>query len=241
MVDTIRTRAALIALLPNNTTGDFGAQDGRDFIVSTVIQQQTAGIPSGAPATIGDIYFDTTNAIWYIAKGTATVADWIRLSPMQSIDLKPRGNEAPSANPATLDLRNSRPVLEFDTTTQETAIWSARLPATYGGNGLTVEIAWMADTATSGTGAFDGSFERFDAGGLDGDSDSFATAKAFTAVNVPGTSGFLTVSSIVFTNSEIDGLLKGEDFRFRLRRDVANDNAAGDLQVLRVTIRETLL
>lgn len=34
MVDTARTTAALIALFPDNTSGDISAQDGRDFITS---------------------------------------------------------------------------------------------------------------------------------------------------------------------------------------------------------------
>jgi hypothetical protein len=35
MADTQRSKAALLALLADNTSGDIGAQDARDFLVST--------------------------------------------------------------------------------------------------------------------------------------------------------------------------------------------------------------
>ena len=35
-----------------------------------------AGTPSSTPATIGDEYWDSTNNLWYKAKGTASAADW---------------------------------------------------------------------------------------------------------------------------------------------------------------------
>jgi hypothetical protein len=36
----------------------------------------------------------------------------------------------------------------------------------------------------------------------------------------------------------MDSLAAGEAFRLRIRRDVANDNAAGDAELLSVTMRE---
>lgn len=156
-----------------------------------------------------------------------------------NLQRRPSDNEPPAANYATLDLRNSHPVLEFDTTTQEAAIFSAVLPLLYGSNGLTVEVYFCADTAITGTIGWDAAFERMDVSSLDIDADSFATAKTITAVTVPGTSGQLLKSSVAFDNTEIDGLLAGELFRLRIRRDVANDTAAGDAQLLLVVIRET--
>lgn len=152
----------------------------------------------------------------------------------------PSDNEAPTANYATFGMRNSHPVLNFDTTTQEIAIFTGILPRDYNSAvGLTVDVTWMAATAVAGTIGWDVAFERIDAGTLDTDADSFATAKTITATTVSATSGITTKTSIAFTNSEIDGLVAGENYRIRLRRDVANDTAAGDAQMLSMEVRGT--
>jgi len=128
----------------------------------------------------------------------------------------------------------------FDTTTQETAFFTGVMPRHYGGGGLTVYLHWIAATGiVTGTAAFDAAFERMSDGATDLNSDSFATAKAFTPATVPATSGVMTVSSIAFSNAEIDGIVAGDSFRLRIRRDVANDSAAGDIQLLVVEIKET--
>ncbi len=43
MPDTIRTRAALVALLPDNITGAIDAQDVRDFLASAVLRHTASG------------------------------------------------------------------------------------------------------------------------------------------------------------------------------------------------------
>jgi len=146
-------------------------------------------------------------------------------------------NQPPTSNYATLDTRNSHPVLDFDTTTQETAVFAGALPSNYPGNGLTVKIISALTSATSGTLGWDVAFER-DNTGLDIDADSFATAKTAAAATVPGTSGQTMAHTVTFSNSEIDGLLAGEPFRLRIRRDVANDNATGDAELLRVVVEQ---
>lgn len=151
----------------------------------------------------------------------------------------PLMNEPPTSNPATIDTRNSRPCLDFDPTTQEIAIFSAALPADYGGGGLTVSLYFAATSATSGTGGWDVSIERIDASSLDIDSDSFATAQTVTAATVPGTSGQILKSSVnIASGSDMDSLAAGELFRLRIRRDVANDTATGDLELLGVMMVE---
>jgi hypothetical protein len=151
----------------------------------------------------------------------------------------PRNNEPPASNYATLDLRNQRPVLDFDTTTQEAAIFSGVLSSAYAGGGITVDIYCMATSATTGTIGWDVAIERIDTSSLDTDSDSFASAQTVTAVTVPGTSGQILKMSVNISNgANMDSLAAGEAFRLRIRRDVANDNAAGDAELLSVTMRE---
>lgn len=153
---------------------------------------------------------------------------------------KPQNSEPPSTNYATFNTRNGHLVLEFDTTTQETAIFSGRMPRNYAGGNLVVSVSWMAATATSGTGGWDVTFERDADAGDDMDADSFATAQTITAATVPGSSGVVKVTSVTITAGATgtDSVVAGDDFRLRVRRDVANDTATGDLQFLSCEIKE---
>src|SRR5262245_21334466 len=155
------------------------------------------------------------------------------------LTFRPFDNEPPASNFATLDLRNSRAVLDFDTTTQESAIFTSVLPNGYGGGGITVDIFFGATSATSGTIGWDVAIERIDTSSLDTDSDSFATAATVTAATVPGTSGQILKSSVnIADGTDMDSLAAGELFRIRIRRDVANDTATGDAELFAVSIRE---
>jgi hypothetical protein len=151
----------------------------------------------------------------------------------------PRDNEPPTSNFATLDTRNSHPVLDFDTTTQETAIFRGKIPeGTILTDGLTVYVQWAVTSATTGTVGWDVAFERIVAGGVDIDSDSFDTAQTITAATVPGTNGVTSVTSVNFSGAELPvGFTAGDMFRIRIRRDVSNDTATGDAELLQVEIR----
>jgi hypothetical protein len=151
----------------------------------------------------------------------------------------PTDNEPPASNHATFDTRNGHPVLDFDTTTQEIAIFTDIMPRNYAGGGVTVYIHATSD-ATSGTMGWDVSFERMSDATLDIDADSFATAQVVTAATVPGTSGVVLVLNVAITNgANMDSVAVGEAFRIRIRRDVANDTAASDNNLLAVEIKET--
>lgn len=146
----------------------------------------------------------------------------------------------PTSNFASLDTRNGHPVLDFDATTQETAIWSGVLPRHYAAGGITVYLHWSATTATTGTIGFDVAFERIGDGQQDIDADGFATAQTVTAATVPATSGHVDITNVAVTNgANIDSLAVGEAFRLRVRRDVASDTAAGDAELLAVELKET--
>jgi hypothetical protein len=149
-------------------------------------------------------------------------------------------NQPPASNYATLDTRNSHPVLDFDPSTDETAVFGDVLPRHYAGNGITVTVVWMATTGTTGNVIWQGSFERDDTG-LDLDADSFATAQSVTTA-APGTNGAPAYSAIAFTNAQIDSLAAGEAFRLKITRNASSgsDTMTGsDAELLRVEIKET--
>lgn len=151
----------------------------------------------------------------------------------------PASNEPPTANYATFDTRNSHPVLDFDDTTAESAIFTGRLVG-YAGGGITVHVAYSATTAVTNTIGFTVEIERIGDQQLDIDADSFATAQTITAVTVPGTSGFVDVVSVAISNgANMDSVAADEQFRLRLTRNVSVDTAAGDAEVHWVAVRET--
>jgi hypothetical protein len=153
----------------------------------------------------------------------------------------PQANQPPASNFAALAVRNGHLVLAFDTTTQQTAIFSGVLPRNYGGGGLTVALAWMAASAVSGTIGWGITFERMNPANHDLDADAFATEQIVTAATVDATSGKVTVTTVAITAGAAgtDSLAAGDAFRMRVRRDVANDTAAGDAQLLSAEIKET--
>ena len=154
--------------------------------------------------------------------------------------LLPLAYEPVASNYATVGFRNVHPVLEFDPSTQETAIWTFRMPRHYAGGNITVNVLWAAATATTGTIGWDATFERIDTGGLDIDADSFATAQTITAATVSGTSGITSQTSVTCTagSTGTDSIAAGDTCRLRIRRDVANDTATGDAHLISVEVRE---
>jgi hypothetical protein len=84
-------------------------------------------------------------------------------------------------------------------------------------------------------------FERVGNGSQDTDADGFATAQTITAATVPATSGNVLIQNVVCTAGATgtDSVAAGEKFRLRVRRDVANDTAAGDAEIHAVVVRES--
>jgi hypothetical protein len=154
--------------------------------------------------------------------------------------LTPLNNEPPASNYATLDTRNQHPVLDFDAGTNESAVFGGVMPRNYGGNGVTVYLHYAMSIATSGDVDWDVVFERVGDQQQDIDSDGFASAKSVNDTTVPGTSGLVDVVSISFSDgAEMDNVAAGESFRVKVTRDAANDDAAGDAELLFVEIKET--
>lgn len=157
------------------------------------------------------------------------------------ITFTPAANEPPTSNPATLDSRNGHPVLDFDASTDESAIFSGVLPRSYSGGGLTVTPIWGGTSATTGNVVWNAKFERLEDEGTDMDSDSFASAQAATGA-APSTSGALQYTPITFTSgAQMDSLAAGEMFRLKVTRDADNgsDTMAGDAELVGVEIKET--
>lgn len=155
----------------------------------------------------------------------------------------PFQNEPPASNYATLDLRNGHPVLDFDGSTDEEAVFTGVLPRHYGGGGITVYLHVMFTSATSGSAYWQAGIERMDDGTLDLDADSFASFQG-AAGNPNGTSGRMTLVTITFTSgAQMDSLAAGEAFRLKVRRDAdgtaGTDNTTTDAELVAIEIKET--
>ena len=153
----------------------------------------------------------------------------------------PLANEPPASNYATFDTRNQHVTLDFDASTNESAIFSSVLPHHYSGaTGVTVYLHYAMTSATSGDVDWDVSWERIGDQQLDIDSDSFAAVNSVDNTTVPGTAGNVDVVSIAFTDgSDMDSVAAGESFRLKVTRDAASDTASGDAELLKIEIRET--
>ena len=151
----------------------------------------------------------------------------------------PYDDEPPSTLYALSGLRNGHPTLQFDDTTAWAAVFTGIMPQNYSNaTGVTVFIAATA-IAISGTMGWTVELERMDAA-TDLDADSFAGAQTVTAATVPGTSGFpLTLSLAITKGANMDSIVAGDLFRIRIKRDVANDTAVGNTELLGLEIRET--
>ena len=155
----------------------------------------------------------------------------------------PLNNEPPSASFATFDIRNGHPVLDFDGSADEEAVFTGILPLNYAGGGLTVTTFWAFTSATTGSLRVQTSIERIDASSLDIDADSFATANS-AGGTAPGTSGQVIAVAIAHASgAEMDSAAAGELFRLKIRRDAdgtsGTDDIATDAELVGVTIKET--
>ena len=152
----------------------------------------------------------------------------------------PQCNEPPAADFATLDLRNGHPVLDFDDTTNESALFRGIMPRHYSGEGITVYLHFAMTSGEADTIDWDVAFERIGDQQLDIDSDSFAAVNSVDNTTVPGTAGLVDIVSVAFTDgADMDSVAVGEAFRLKITRDAASDDATGDAELLMVEIKET--
>lgn len=155
----------------------------------------------------------------------------------------PYQNEPPATIYATLDTRNGHPVLDFDGAADEEAVFTGILPRHYGGGGLTVYLHVMFSSAISGNAYWQVAIERMDDAVLDLDADSFAAFQG-AAGNPNGVSGAMTLVTITFTaGAQMDGLLAGEMFRLKVRRDAdgtaGTDDVTTDAELVGCEVKES--
>lgn len=159
----------------------------------------------------------------------------------------PGGITYPSANYGSPSVRvgtnTTVPTIDFDDTTDETIFLRGHVPDNYSGGGFTVTIKYMMASATSGTVSLDVSFMSITDDADDLDTKSFATANNgnFT---VPSAAGEVGYETITFTDgADSDSVAANEDFYLKFTRDAdsttSTDDAAGDLQLISITITET--
>jgi hypothetical protein len=165
------------------------------------------------------------------------------------VDLKffPTDNEYGSGTAplnATLDTRNNHPVLDFDATATELAMFTGIMPRAYGGSGVNVALGVSATSATGGSVGWSVRFERVGDQQQDVDSSSFATGNEIVAATVATTVGAVDVVSVNVANgAAMDSVAAGEQFRLRVKRDTnsqdaATAGAAGDAELHWVRVRE---
>ena len=132
---------------------------------------------------------------------------------------KPSDNEPPAASYATLDTRNSHPVLDFDADADEIAVFSGILNRGYGGSGFTINIHYAMTSAEAAEVIWCVAWERIGDGQQDLDADGFAAANCSAATTVPGTTGLVDILGITFTDgADSDSVAVGEGFRLQERQ-----------------------
>jgi len=146
----------------------------------------------------------------------------------------PLDNQPPASGFATLDTRNSIAVLDFDDTTEESAVFVGCIADNFidFNLGIQVKIHWMATSATSGNCRWAVRFEK-----MNTDTDSFSIAvSGHSAANA--TNGIPTTTTI--TPTSIDSLSNGDFFRLKIHRaaaDATNDTMPGDAELIAVELR----
>jgi hypothetical protein len=152
----------------------------------------------------------------------------------------PQDNEPPASNYATLDARNSILVLDYDAATQEGAVFRGVLPSQYAGGGVTIDLFWMATSATSGDVKWEAAWEENDTSNNDLDSDAFGTASTQTTT-ANGTSGKVAKSAITISHANMGSPAAGDPYRLRVRRLAADaaDTMTGDAELMSLHVKET--
>jgi hypothetical protein len=129
--------------------------------------------------------------------------------------------------------------LVFDATTDEMCMWSFRMPADYA-SAPVLKVQYKMASATTAEVIIEAHVAAVsDGDAQDVDANGFGTVNTSAATTVPGTAGHLDEISLSLTNN--DSLAAGDFTIVRLARDANNagDDAAGDMEVVAVTLEYT--
>lgn len=138
-----------------------------------------------------------------------------------------------------LDPTESGGKLLFDDTTDESCLWSFRLPENYS-SAPVLKVQYAMASATSGNIILNAEVMAVsDGDSADTDTASFDTANASSTTAVPATAGYLDEISITLTNA--DSMVANDLVNIRLTRDAdnASDTATGDCEVVAVSLEYT--
>jgi hypothetical protein len=206
----------------------------------------TSGTIGFAPAPI-----ITDHALtWPAAQGAANTVltndgagalSWAAASADANFQFLPAQNEPPLTDPATFTTivaaTGSRPLLEFDGTTDESGVMSGIL-RNYRGGGVTVTFRGTMDTANAGTKVVKlaCSFEKVQSGDVLGAGGNDFAAAETVEITVNNTAGTMFEGTLAFTNgAQMDSLVTGNSFRFKITRNnagLAGTNATGRYQLM---------
>lgn len=141
----------------------------------------------------------------------------------------------PSTSFATFDTRNDHPVLDFDDTASEAALFEDVMSRDYDDGTVTVYITSTATSATTGAVNWCVQFDRIDET-QDIDGSTWATQQCTGNDTVSGTSGIPSVATITLTQAQMDGVRKGELYRLRVKTQTIT--AVGDIELISVMIAQ---
>jgi len=181
-----------------------------------------------------------TSGDWETAKGSVTPLVYTTLGEGSYLgDFDANDATFPSSNPAVANSRNAHPILAFDDATAESVVFHGVISTDYSDGDVSVNIDWVAETATTGDVVWGIEIERIDQGVTDIDSDSFAAQQTGTDTT-SGTSGIVTRTTITLTQAQADSWTTGDAFRLRVQRVAASgsDTMTNDAEVLRVSLEQ---
>jgi hypothetical protein len=190
--------------------------DGLKSIIGTI---QNAGYVRGPTGATGPAGSGGAGG----AAGTKTYAIF-----------SPLDNEPPATNFATIDTRNSISILDFDGTTQESAVFRSIMPEGASFSSLIAYIWAMGTTAVTGDVIWGVQYEDMVGQDLDGDGFNTGVTKAMTIAATSGVMIGITIGS-TFT----DGITAGDPYRIKIYRAAAEagDTLVGDAELLAIEIR----
>jgi hypothetical protein len=234
-----RASAGVLALGAGNELRLQGSGSGGVDLRATGNGTSYSLILPGAQGAAGSVLTNSDGA------GTLT---WVVPQNDPNFQFLPAQNEPPTTNPATFTAvaaaTGLRPYLEFDGTTDETAIMTGVL-RNYRGGGVTVSFKGTMDGANTGTKVVKlaAAFELVQSGDVLGaGGNDFASSQTVEIV-VNNTAGTMFEGTIAFSNgAQMDSVVTGSLFRFKITRNnsgLSGTNATGRYRMLAAVSNNT--